>query len=275
MELVPKTLKWRVVLIVAAIAVFATPAAVIASHQFTDVVDGNVFHDDIAWLADAGVTKGCNPPTNDMFCPGANVTRQQMAAFMRRFAQYLGAEDGIVDAADHADHAAEAANADTVDGSHANEIVRVAAQSNFANVDDWDGTEIEDTVTIEVPARGQLVILYTTNLGRDNSGGGTGIQLYSLQPRLDGVLLGDFEDLFEIDFDGANDTTESLQRVITVDPGTYDVSVALAQSGAPTVDTTFIYDRSLTVLFVPFDGGGATPESLTTANKTADSNSNN
>ena len=97
----------RILLVILALGVFAAPAAVIAAHQFTDVPDENVFHDDIAWLKDAGVTLGCNPPANDMFCPDNDVTREQMAAFMRRFAQYLGAEDGTVSDAD---------NADTLDG---------------------------------------------------------------------------------------------------------------------------------------------------------------
>ena len=50
---------------------------------FTDD-DGSIFETDIDRLATAGVTKGCNPPTNDRFCPTQNVTRGQMAAFLRR-----------------------------------------------------------------------------------------------------------------------------------------------------------------------------------------------
>ena len=40
---------------------------------------------DIEWLADQGVTKGCSPPINDLFCPNDQVTRGQMAAFLVRF----------------------------------------------------------------------------------------------------------------------------------------------------------------------------------------------
>ena len=50
---------------------------------FTDD-DGSVFETDIAKLAAAGITAGCNPPANTEFCPEANVTRGQMAAFLRR-----------------------------------------------------------------------------------------------------------------------------------------------------------------------------------------------
>ena len=50
---------------------------------FTDD-DGSIFEGDIDRLGTAGVTKGCNPPLNTQFCPGANVTRGQMAAFLHR-----------------------------------------------------------------------------------------------------------------------------------------------------------------------------------------------
>jgi hypothetical protein len=46
--------------------------------------DDSIFEGDIDRLGTAGVTKGCNPPTNDRFCPSGNVTRGQMAAFLHR-----------------------------------------------------------------------------------------------------------------------------------------------------------------------------------------------
>ncbi len=59
---------------------------------YTDAGEGNLFNDDdgsifeisIDRLATAGVTKGCNPPINDQFCPDSFVTREQMAAFLVR-----------------------------------------------------------------------------------------------------------------------------------------------------------------------------------------------
>ena len=49
-------------------------------------VDDNlsIFQSDIDKLGTAGVTVGCNPPTNDRFCPDDVVTRGQMAAFLQR-----------------------------------------------------------------------------------------------------------------------------------------------------------------------------------------------
>ena len=110
------------IVIVAVAALLAIPMMAIAADRFNDVPDTNIFHDDIAWLADAGVTAGCNPPANDEFCPEDAVKRQQMAAFMRRFAQYLGAEDGIVSEAD---------NADTLDGLDSTEFQQVPTDTQY------------------------------------------------------------------------------------------------------------------------------------------------
>jgi len=58
----------------------ALPAGIVlASHQFSDVPDSNIFHADIDAVADAGVTTGC---AAGKYCPNDNVTRGQMAAFM-------------------------------------------------------------------------------------------------------------------------------------------------------------------------------------------------
>jgi hypothetical protein len=50
---------------------------------FTDD-GGTIFEGDIDRLAAAGITKGCNPPTNDRYCPADPVTREQMASFLAR-----------------------------------------------------------------------------------------------------------------------------------------------------------------------------------------------
>ncbi|MDP3983899.1 MAG: S-layer homology domain-containing protein, partial [Acidimicrobiia bacterium] len=46
--------------------------------------DGSTFEADIEWLGATGVTKGCNPPANDSYCPTRSVTRGEMAAFLTR-----------------------------------------------------------------------------------------------------------------------------------------------------------------------------------------------
>jgi hypothetical protein len=59
-------------------------SAVTAPPAFLDII-GNTFENDIEWLSREGITKGCNPPDNNLFCPDDAVTRGQMAAFLTRF----------------------------------------------------------------------------------------------------------------------------------------------------------------------------------------------
>ena len=68
------------------------------SDRFIDD-DDSIFEADIEWLADQGITKGCNPPVNDKFCPNDNVTRGQMAAFLVRALGYTdnGGGDLFID----------------------------------------------------------------------------------------------------------------------------------------------------------------------------------
>lgn len=55
--------------------------------------NGSIFEDFIDKLATAGVTLGCQPPPNALFCPNGLVTRAEMAAFLVR-ALDLGAGVG-------------------------------------------------------------------------------------------------------------------------------------------------------------------------------------
>ncbi len=54
-----------------------------AGDTFTDD-DNSIFEADIEAIAAAGITLGCNPPTNDQFCPDRNLIRAEMATFLAR-----------------------------------------------------------------------------------------------------------------------------------------------------------------------------------------------
>lgn len=63
--------------------------------------DGSVHEKDIEALAHEMVTKGCNPPWNDRYCPDLPVTRGQMAAFLARSLSLPPAPStGFLDVAD-------------------------------------------------------------------------------------------------------------------------------------------------------------------------------
>jgi hypothetical protein len=93
---VPK--RWaRLSLVVVVTALIVAPLTAVATHMgFVDVPETNTHHNDIAWLKDADVTKGCNPPTNNMYCPSDFVTRAQMATFMRNLATNQVVDAGTV-----------------------------------------------------------------------------------------------------------------------------------------------------------------------------------
>src|SRR5690606_27257983 len=54
-----------------------------SADYFSDDAD-SVFQADINALAESGITRGCNPPDNDLFCPRDEVKRDQMASFLAR-----------------------------------------------------------------------------------------------------------------------------------------------------------------------------------------------
>ncbi len=62
---------------------FEGSVAIGPDASFSDAT-GTVFEGDIEWLAATGISRGCNPPGNTLFCPNAPVTRGQMASFLVR-----------------------------------------------------------------------------------------------------------------------------------------------------------------------------------------------
>jgi hypothetical protein len=55
----------------------------VAASTFTDIA-ASIHANDIAALAAADITKGCDPPANTRYCPERGVTRGEMAAFIVR-----------------------------------------------------------------------------------------------------------------------------------------------------------------------------------------------
>ncbi|MEA2022939.1 MAG: M23 family metallopeptidase, partial [Actinomycetota bacterium] len=55
--------------------------------------EGNVHEANIDIIAGLGITKGCNPPANDEYCPLREITRGEMAAFIRRLLELPASND--------------------------------------------------------------------------------------------------------------------------------------------------------------------------------------
>ncbi len=54
-----------------------------STDYFTDD-NGHILEGAVNRIAEAGITKGCNPPTNDQFCPNHHTTRAEAATFLTR-----------------------------------------------------------------------------------------------------------------------------------------------------------------------------------------------
>lgn len=71
-------------LLLAFVAVPSAAALAVGSDGYFDDDNASVHEQDIDSIAAAGITLGCNPPANTHFCPSQDVTRGEMAAFIRR-----------------------------------------------------------------------------------------------------------------------------------------------------------------------------------------------
>jgi hypothetical protein len=137
-----------------ALTLVAFPIGTLASHDFTDVPDSNIYHADISALADSGVTTGCG---GGNFCPGAFVTREQMAAFMNRLGALSVGKVPVV-------------NATSVDGLDGLGLLGgtefIPSGMTVTGAGMWDHASIVDndvnTILVELPGRASTELDETT-----------------------------------------------------------------------------------------------------------------
>ncbi len=266
----------KVLLIVAAFALFLVPVAAIAAGGFTDVEDDSVFKADIEWLADAGVTKGCNPPTNDKFCPGSNVTREQMSAFMHRLAT-----NKVVDAAT----AVNAANADMLDGVDSSGFATIGdlegkADKPYLSLITYIGTTsgtpsgfeaLRDLGSFTKNADDTVVMLtWQSHVTMSEAGVSCAFQLRiaNLNSKGGTGFVGT-----EVIINSSERNPASVIDVFSgLDAGSYTVSLWARGLGSPTcVDNSGNYTRSVIIEEIHAEGGTITPLSAATAGATNDS----
>lgn len=174
--------KFMYALLAATLLIVSVPGIAIAIDRFSDVPVSNVFHDDIAWLADNGVTRGCNPPANTDFCPSQSVRRDSMAAFMHRLAvnKVVDAKTAITaQSATNAITAQSATNAGKVDGYNADALSRVDGATGGAVV----GITSAQTVLlidVDAPTAGFLAITGSFYLDDDCSDSVVSAAVYGL-----------------------------------------------------------------------------------------------
>ena len=142
-----------------------------SSSRFQDVPETHLFFDDIEWMGDEGITRGCNPPENSRFCPDKQVTRGQMAAFLVRA---LGLIDRLDDPfVDDDDSVFEA------------DIERLAAAGITRGCNPPSNTRFCPDAKV---TRGQMAAFLVRALGYTDDGGGD-------------LFIDDNDSIFEHDID--------------------------------------------------------------------------
>jgi hypothetical protein len=213
--------------------------AAYASHQFTDVPDSHTFHNAIDWMKDNNITVGCNPPANTRYCPDDNVTRGQMAAFMKRLA-----ENRVVDA-------------NTLDGLDSSEVQTLSqAQIDSSTSGAASNGPVEiHSVEITVPAGGILNINGSVLLNPQ----GAGPAVLGVWVEVDGNPVGNQTGLVYYESHALNEyKNHGYSTSQAVAAGTHTVSIVVGHSdiaGAPAAGNVFRNLNNLTVTFVP--GGAA------------------
>ncbi len=98
--------RFSLLMLVTALLVAVIGTDVAHGTEPEELAPGGTFLDDdemqqegfIEALAATGITKGCNPPANDLFCPDESVTRGQIASFLVRALDLPpSAENGFTD----------------------------------------------------------------------------------------------------------------------------------------------------------------------------------
>jgi hypothetical protein len=137
-----------------------SPLAVLADFAFLDLNSGSPHNDNIAAIKAAGITKGCNPPTNDNYCPNDLVTREEMASFLARLGG-LGSNPPVA-------NAANAVNAAQLGGQPAGAYARASQfQTNLV----VSGTGPLPKTGNEFVTNGGMLIFFTSGmLYRANAG---------------------------------------------------------------------------------------------------------
>lgn len=75
------------------------PAAVqwLPPSGFWDVEAAHTFSADVAWMGEQVITRGCNPPWRDEYCPERPVTRAEAATFLVRALELPPGPDRFAD----------------------------------------------------------------------------------------------------------------------------------------------------------------------------------
>ena len=196
----------------------------------TDHAAANV---DIGLIAAAGITKGCNPPDYNRYCPNDYVTREQMASFLARTAG-LGTNAPVV-------------NAKTVGGHTPNGLVRAARGTGGYTTLSADFQPIA-TVIITPDDFGFVLLNATAHF---HSSGAQNIAQFQLRDTKNGVV----SPLGQVSTSTSLPAASGAMTYAFGVSGTTERTFVLEASSLQ--GSTTVFNAVITALFVPYgyEGG--------------------
>jgi hypothetical protein len=239
-------------LVLVAVLVALVPLATLAATPFSDLNPESVHNPNIVAIADAGITKGCDPGV--AYCPNGLVTREEMASFLARTAG-LGNNPPVVNAktAQTAVNAQTADNAAAVGGYAPSALSRMAFSATaLASTLPGSNTNIDIarlTLTIPGPAPQAVAVRGALNTHGQTSNGFVLVRLRQDDGGLSGNLA--FPYLTVASSIGISPST---QYVFIAAPGTH--TYTLSASAASTNGPLNIFNPTLIATTHPFGPTG-------------------
>lgn len=235
-----RTTRRAVVVAVVAIILAAIAPLSVLGANFLDLNSNSPHNGNINAIADAGITRGCNPPDYNAYCPNNLVTREEMASFLARTAG-LGGN-------------APVANAAYLNGFSANALVRVNGAGREPVIALAGGAKTITSATITAPTAGYVYATGAVSFAAGNNGYTALVYARVGDATANLVSFPLFQ--FVGFASGANAAgAMSPTSVFRVGPGTrtfYLESGISDGAGNPVAGS-----GNLSLLFVPFGPGGA------------------
>jgi hypothetical protein len=224
----------RLAVVVLLVLAVLAPVAVVASGGYFTDDETSVFEAHIDWMAESGITLGCNPPVNDHYCPNDNVTRGQMAAFLHRLAQ-----NQVVDAG--------ALGGETADYYESVLWANDVEFGPLADTLEQNGIAVVE-LTIEAPYDGYLQINSSASIYDPDTDVQSlwWVQVDDTTCAPNGTTLSQVGAAYASVYANQRRQSASVAGAVAVDAGSHTVILC---GGAPDAANTQVYAPSLTVLF--------------------------
>ncbi|MDJ0791702.1 MAG: hypothetical protein QNJ71_07380 [Acidimicrobiia bacterium] len=255
--------KARLILIALAMGgLMAIPISAIgAVSLWDDVPDESIFVNDTNWMKITEVSLGCNPPLNTEYCPKEFMTREQMAALLRRLSQ-----GQIV-------NAATAIDSDKLDGRDAEELASITSAVTAGDVlhdsDINNPLVLAELSDFPVPADGGVITVHVNAVATRQLGGAANSEFGIVWSQIGGDCslpgpkgrVGFYSTFVDPNPDNQDPVAVSVSALSAASVSEGEVDIAICSAGLPSPGGRTVFDVHASATWVPENGGLALADS--------------